>query len=480
MNMFVSLIALLLAAVGFFAYDQYSSEQALVQTLSAQAQIIGDNSISALLFDDPQSATKTLSALKNASNIASAGLLTPDGHIFAHYMRESEQEGFQVPLLGIGETEAHWFGHSHLLLARAIVSDGKEIGIVYVRANRSAFQSRVERYLLTALAVLALSFLVAMLLSSRLRKSIARPLIELAKTAQEVADQHPYSIRASTTNDYQELANLVDAFNKMLDQIQLRDTDLQRANESLKAARDRLEERVSERTRELVASNRELEAFSYSVSHDLRGPIDSINGFIYLLDKMYGGSMDDNGKELIAQIRSCGTRMTQLIEDFVNLARVSTSAIHTEKVNLSSIAEQIAEQLRATDPHRQVEFDILPTPVANADPHLIRIVLENLLRNSWKYTSKCPTAHIQFGTIGSIEQPTYYLRDDGAGFDPGQTDRLFKPFQRLHAAGEFPGNGIGLATVQRIVFRHRGEIWAEGAVGKGATFYFTLNRRDFQ
>jgi light-regulated signal transduction histidine kinase (bacteriophytochrome) len=254
----------------------------------------------------------------------------------------------------------------------------------------------------------------------------------------------------------------------MLSQIQLRD-------EEVRQAHSELENRVTERTRELVATNRELETFSYSVSHDLRGPLDALNGFTYVLIKEYGGKLDNKGKELIEHIRGSGRRMMQLVDDLLNLSRVTSSSMQREPVDLSTIARSIAEELCQSQPDRRVHFDIDDVGPVEGDPRLLRIVMDNLLRNSWKYTSLHPAARIEFASRNKDGKRIYFVRDDGAGFDPRSAERLFQPFQRLHPMAEFSGNGIGLATVQRIVRRHGGEIWGEGDVEKGATFYFTLD-----
>jgi signal transduction histidine kinase len=235
-----------------------------------------------------------------------------------------------------------------------------------------------------------------------------------------------------------------------------------------------LEDRVTQRTRELLMANRELEAFSYSVSHDLRGPVDALNGFTYVLLKEYGDKLDTKAKELLQHIRGSGRRMIQLIDDLLNLSRVTSSALQAEPVDLTAIARSIAGDLIHLDPNRKVEFIIPSVDRAYGDPRLLRIVLDNLLRNAWKYTSAHETARIEFGSTFQNDRLVYFVRDDGAGFDPRSADRLFQPFQRLHPTAEFPGNGIGLATVQRIVRRHGGEIWASAAVEQGATFYFWL------
>jgi light-regulated signal transduction histidine kinase (bacteriophytochrome) len=226
---------------------------------------------------------------------------------------------------------------------------------------------------------------------------------------------------------------------------------------------------------ELQAVNKELEAFCYSVSHDLRAPLRSIDGFSQALLEDYFDIIDTTGQDYLRRIRGATHRMGQLIDDLLNLSRVTRSDINLELVDLSLLASNICTELQHSQPERQVEFVIQSGLLAQGDTHLLRVVLVNLLNNAWKFTSKHAQAKIEFGAIQSENGiPIYFVRDDGAGFDMAYTNKLFGPFQRLHGMNEFPGNGIGLATVQRIVHRHGGRVWAEGAVEQGATFYFTL------
>ncbi len=466
MNMLVSGVALLLACAGFFTYDQITFRENLVRTLSAQAQIIGSNTISAILFNDPQSAMQTLSAFKNSPNVLAAGISTLDGRLFAQYAKPGEA-ALSVPALPPGQVESSRFGNTRVVLVREILSEGKPIGYVYLRADLHEIDVRLWRYAAIALLVLLLSLLIAMLISSGFRKSVAQPIVQLAATAQTVSREQDYGVRMAPIGQHGELTVLINAFNEMLSQIQQRDDALQHAH-------DELEQRVSERTNELVSANRELEAFSYSVSHDLRGPLDTLNGFSYVLLKQYGGKLDDQGKELIEHIRSSGRRMADLIDDLLELSRLSTSALHLEKVDLSEIARSIMEDLCRAEPERKVEFIAPVRQEAFADARLLRIVMENLLRNAWKYTSKHEHARIEFGREVKNDRSVFFVKDDGSGFDQRSSDRLFQPFHRLHSTQEFPGSGIGLATVRRIIQRHSGEVWAEGAVERGATFYFTV------
>jgi PAS domain S-box-containing protein len=239
-----------------------------------------------------------------------------------------------------------------------------------------------------------------------------------------------------------------------------------------------LEQRVAERTAELAASLGEMETFSYSVSHDLRAPLRTIDGFSEILIEDYGDRLDDEGKAHLGRVRKAAQRMGQLIDDLLELASLNRTAMTRRPVDVSTLAAQVVEELRAADPKRRVTVAIAAGLVADADPSLLRAVLVNLLGNAWKFTSTHKTARIEVGAIEANGGRAYFVRDDGIGFDMAYVDKLFGPFQRLHPAGQFEGTGVGLATVQRIVLRHGGRVWAKSEVEKGACFSFTLPATD--
>ena len=232
---------------------------------------------------------------------------------------------------------------------------------------------------------------------------------------------------------------------------------------------------LSERTVQLEAANRELESFSYSVSHDLQAPLRVINGFSQVLWEQYAPQLDKQGQHYLQRIKANSERMSELIDALLQLSRVARSQMQNIPVDLSAIAIEIAEELKTNEPERQVKFRITPELIANGDSRLLRIVLNNLLHNAWKYTSKREKAIIEFdGVTRQDGKKTYLVKDNGVGFANDYKDKLFIPFQRLHLETEFPGMGIGLATVQRIIYRHGGQVWAEGELNQGATFYFSL------
>jgi len=257
-----------------------------------------------------------------------------------------------------------------------------------------------------------------------------------------------------------------------------RDISEQKKNEdAIRALNRDLEQRVKERTTHLTAVNRELEAFSYSVSHDLRAPLRGINGFSQALLEDYSDKLDDTGKDYLARVRRASERMAVLIDDLLTLSRISRDDMSMEETNLSRLAREIAADLSQTDRDRRVRWKIQPDIIVMGDTRLLRVMLTNLLQNAWKFTSKKADATIEFGQRNIKGRKTYFVRDNGAGFDMEFADKLFGPFQRLHSQSEFEGTGVGLATVQRIVHRHNGQVWAEGKENHGATIYFHLGER---
>ncbi len=248
-----------------------------------------------------------------------------------------------------------------------------------------------------------------------------------------------------------------------------------RAEAEVRRLHAELEQRVVQRTAQLEATNKELEAFSYSVSHDLRAPLRSIDGFSQALLEDYADRLDEEGRLFLQRIREASQRMGQLIDDLLKLSRLMRSALDYQPVDLSALVESIATDLQRGEPARPAEFVIAAGQTVLADPRLLRVALENLLGNAWKFTAKQPAARIEFGVgQGPDGAPAYFVRDNGAGFNMAYVGKLFGAFQRLHTPQEFPGTGIGLATVQRIIHQHGGRVWAEGETGQGATFYFTL------
>jgi signal transduction histidine kinase len=469
MNMLVSGSALVLACASFITYDLVSFRNTIVSNLTIQASIIGSNSVSALVFNDPKSAETTLTALAAEPDIVSAGLYGSDGRLFAAYERAaSHAEPPPARATTVSDTQLSWFDDPGIRLTRPIVFQATRPGIVYLRSDLAAVHTRLKRFAVIVFAVLLASLLAALVISRLTRQSIAQPMIDLAIVAQRVSQDHDYSVRAPTTAGAHEVEQLVTAFNTMLAQIQSSDR-------ALHISRDQLEARVHERTAELTALNQELEAFSYSVSHDLRAPLRHISGFVSMLDSHAAAALDEKGRRYLATIASAAARMGQLIDDLLAFSRMGRAQLTKSSTSLDVLVKEARAEAAAAAAGRQIKWMIHPLPEVAADPALLKLALVNLLSNAVKYTGTRPRAEIEVGTLnGSSGEMTLFVKDNGVGFDMQYVNKLFGVFQRLHRTEEFDGTGIGLANVRRIIARHGGRVWAEGAVDHGATFYFTL------
>jgi signal transduction histidine kinase len=262
--------------------------------------------------------------------------------------------------------------------------------------------------------------------------------------------------------------------NRELERERLLAEDLEKSERKYRDLAGSLEQQVEERTKDLQRVNEELQAFGYSVSHDLRAPLRAVDGFSQILMEDHAEALGSEGREMLDRIRAGVRRMSDLIRSLLDLSRVSRVELKKQPVSISDLAAGVVENLRHADPQRRVSVNIQPGLITEGDPNLIRVVLDNLISNAWKFTSHQPEARIEVGAQDRGGRPEYFVRDNGAGFDPAYADKLFKPFQRLHSDSEFEGTGIGLATAQRVVRRHGGEIRAESENGNGAAFYFTL------
>src|SRR6266404_8327138 len=363
-NMLVSGAALVIACLVFVAYDLISFRQSMVYNLSIQAQMAGSNSVSPLLFNDPQAAENTLSALKAAPNVVVAGIYALDGRPFAAYWRDGNGQTLTLPKIPANQIEAHWFRDGQLVLVRTIVFQGKPTGTVYIRSDLQEMNRRLKRYAGIAAIVLSASLIAALLVASIFQRAVAEPIVHLAEIARIVSRDKNYAMRATPTGKRDEPDILIGAFNEMLGQIQERDGALQQAH-------DELEQRVEERTAQLATANKELEAFSYSVSHDLRAPLRSIDGFSLALLEDYADRLDEEGKVHLQRIRAATQRMGMLIDDLLNLSRMTRTEIRKEIVNVSTLAHSVVASLREAQPERQVDFRIEDHVEANADPHLL-------------------------------------------------------------------------------------------------------------
>ena len=473
----ISGLVLLLTSAAFAGYQYWSLRLATRDALAVRGRIIAANSTASLAFANDADAREILSALRTDQHIVAAVLYDKSGHVFAAYPVGAAPD--VVPTAP--GPDGYRFERGLLIGFQPVEESGsRRLGTLYLASDLGAIYDTFRLSGVIGLAVMAVALLAAYFLSRILQGTISEPILALAETAKAVSTRQDYSVRAPKLGA-DELGTLTDSFNQMLGRIAQQNDELQRH------AAD-LERRVEERTHELqerndalrrnaaelLAANTELDAFAYSVSHDLRAPLRSIDGFSQILLEDYSGTLDAAGRESLQRVRAASQRMGTLIDDLLKLARVTRVEIRTEDVDLSGMAREIAAELQRATPERLVEFAIAPGLSARGDARLLRVALDNLLRNSWKYTAKQAQPRIEFASIAANGERAFMVRDNGAGFDMQYADKLFGVFQRLHSPAEFEGTGVGLATVRRIITRHGGRIWAEGVVDRGATFYFTL------
>jgi len=471
MNMLVSGVTLLLACTAFGAYELATFRSTMVQNLSIQAQIVGANSASALLFNDAKSAVNTLSALKAAPAVLSGGIYTLAGESFAMYRRDTGGHSPPLPPMPAGQTEEHWFADKELKLIRSIVFQGKLIGTVYIRSDLQDMNDRLLRYAGMVVAVLSVSLIAAFLLLTTFQRAATRPILQLAETARIVSREKKYSVRAPSTDSHDEVGLLIEAFNEMLVQIQARDAALQTSQEEL-------EQRVTQRTAELDAMNKELQAFTYSVAHDLRAPLRHIQGFSNLLMESFASQLEPEAKTFLQRIGEGTQQMGRLIDDLLSLARIGRQEPRLQATGLNSLVQEVLRDLKTETEGRDIHWQVGELPFVDCDPGLMKQVFYNLLSNAAKYSRPRKPAVIDIGQMSVEGQVVNFVRDNGVGFNMKYANKLFGVFQRLHRKEDFEGTGVGLATVQRIIHKHGGRIWAEAEIDKGATFFFSLTSQN--
>ncbi len=492
MNMLVSGAALLLACAAFIAFDMITFRQAMLRNLSTQAQIIGSNSVSALLFNDPQAAENTLLALKAAPNILSAQVYLPDGRPFASYSRDRGRQNPVLPPIPSGQTETHWIENDQFALVRPIVLDGKKpIGAVYIRSDLQELHSRFQRYAVIATIVLSACLLAALLISSVFRRAVAEPIVDLSKIAKVVSQDKNYSIRAMPIRSPAELAILIDAFNEMLAQIQ-------KSEGALRKAHDELEQRVRVRTAELEAAKREVEEFSHSVlaakeevergskfkdqflstmSHELRTPLNAVLGFSDLLADERYGPLNDRQQRYLAHIHTGGKHLLKLISDILDLSKIEAGRMELTRDDVT-VASAFGEVISALYPLAEKKSQVLlqlvePNIRVHADTTRFKQILMNLVANAIKFTPE--GSRIELAARQVDDQVRIEVRDNGPGIPPDQQQRIFEAFVRLTQTGNATeGTGLGLAITSRLVELHGSKLGIQSQPLAGTCFYFSL------
>ena len=457
-----SAAVLLLTCSAFFAYEFIIFKSEATSQLSILGEVIATNSTAALAFDDADAADEVLSALKAEKHIVTAALYNKEGSLFSQFHRDNAD----TALIAIPEKTGYYIKNSFLVGVQPVIQGEKQLGTLYIRSDMGAMYERLSLYSSIVIMVILVSFLLAYIISKRLQKRISQPILSLAETAKAVSDLHDYSVRATKPGN-DELGTLTEAFNHML-------TQIQRQNEEILSFNQKLEQSVKERTIELETANKELESFSYSVSHDLRAPLRAIHGYTRILEEDYMQNVDEEGKETIRVILRNSKKMGELIDELLAFSKLGKTALNCRKTDINSLVQDVVDEFVLSDSEKKIQVQLQPLPPANADAILIKQVWVNLISNAIKYSGNNPKIEIEIGSYTEDGKNIYYVKDHGVGFDMQYYDKLFGVFQRLHSQQEFEGTGVGLAIIQRIVQKHNGQVWAKAKLNEGATFYFSL------
>lgn len=496
-------IVLALTSGTFLVYELVTFRQSMVRSLSTLAQAIAANSTAALAFENADDAAEVLSALRADPHVVAAALYDQKGALFASYVNPALG---QPPLPLHSERDGYRFEPTALVLHQPVVIESRRLGTLYLQSDLGAMYQRFTLYGGMVLGVVAVVSLVAFVVATRLQRHITEPVLALASTAKTISERQDFSVRAERFDD-DELGQLTDAFNAMLARVHERDQALRAQGDALRREvaeratveqeirrlNATLEQRVSERTSELEASNKELDAFAYSVSHDLRAPLRAVDGFSRIVLEEYAPALPPEARHYLEVARSSAVKMGELIDGLLAFSRLGRQPLRKQTVSPAVLVREVLDDLRPELEGRRVDITVGDLPACEADTLLLKQVFVNLLSNALKYSRRREEALIVVGAcdaedLDRTEGPdcdsdgtsarngkVYFVRDNGAGFDMRYRDKLFGVFQRLHSADAFDGIGLGLALVERIVHRHGGRIWAHAEVNRGATFYFTLN-----
>jgi len=443
--MLTSSVALLLASAGFITYEWVNFRDAMTRNLHTLAEVTGHNSAAALIFGDAKAAEQNLAALQAVPSIVAGCIFTPDRKLFASYRRGHETAaGLEKPI-----SDGWYFADGHLMLFLPVVHQGEGLGTICLKSDMHEMWDRLLRYAGIVALLLVAALLTAWVLSKQLEGVVADPILHLVETTQAVSARNDYTLRADRQGG-DELGVLVDSFNQMLTQIQQRDEALQR-------------------------SNHELQDFAYVASHDLQEPLRKIQAFGDRLKTKCAAALTDDGRDYLERMQNAASRMQTLINDLLAFSRVTTKGQPFELVELSRVAREVLSDLEVRIEQTGARIEVADLPTLDADPMQMRQLLQNLIGNALKFRREHfkPLVKVSSRPVNGAHCELR-VEDNGIGFDMKYLERIFGMFQRLHGREHYEGTGVGLAICRKIAERHGGQITAESAPGRGATFIVTL------
>ena len=488
----ISSVALLVACAAFMLYVWIAMRRAMAEDLTVLANVLANNSTAALTFGDGASGRESLQPLRARPHILRADLYDKNGQYFASYVGEDGDPLAPPPPPG---PDGERFEGDSLKIVRPVVLNNKRLGTLSIQSDLQPLYERLQLYGTGVIVALLIAILISYVLTAFLQRAVSEPMLDLARTAQQVTESRNYSLRVQPRSD-DEIGRLGAGFNQMLDGIQQREAALQReiterrrAEDEVRRHRDHLEELVQERTSALqdanerlkqasaalARSNAELEQFAYVASHDLREPLRTITGFVQLLQQHLEDKLTETDRRYMNFVTGGARRMDALITDLLQYARLETRAQPFQPADCETILDTVLENLRAMihETRAKISYD-RPLPVVHGDITQLTQILQNLIGNGIKFRHPEEPPKIHVAVHRQAGEWVFSVQDNGIGIDPQYHKRIFIIFERLHPQDQYPGTGIGLAVCRKIVERHGGRIWVESAPGKGSTFYFTI------
>jgi signal transduction histidine kinase len=463
---------LLLTCVAFFTYELITFRETTRNHLSMVGKIIAANSTAALAFDNTDDANEILTALKAEKNVVAACLYDKNGKLFAKFPADLPVGNVPPKPLNNG----YQFINSHLEGFAPVIQGDDQLGTLYLRSDMKAMNERIKLYGIIAFLVISVSFILAYFLSRLLQKTISQPILKLAATAKVISDRNDYSVRSEKSGN-DELGQLTDAFNHMLDQIETQNDEIMSFNQ-------KLEQKISERTRQLERSNHDLEQFASVASHDLQEPLRKIQTFSGLAEKTVNN--EEASRLYLSKINSSAQRMAHLISAVLNYSRLSNASEPFEKVDLNEIFENVKSDLELIIDEKQATVEIPRLPSVRGIPLQLNQLFLNLVSNSLKFSENKPVIRIsckiwmahEMAMFKELSPQDRYVEltfsDNGIGFEQQHAEKIFNIFQRLHSTKKYPGTGIGLALCKKIIDKHNGHITVKSEPGKGTEFHIYL------